>query len=63
MPTNKIQTGLRLPETTYGKLRTLSVRENRSLNNLMEDGIYFATQYLEAYEADHGPLSVFSEEE
>lgn len=60
MPTNKIQTGLRLPETTYGKLRTLSVRENRSLNNLIE---YILQQYLEAYEADHGPLSVFSEEE
>ena len=60
MPTNKIQTGLRLPETTYGKLRILSVRENRSLNNLIE---YILQQYLEAYEADHGPLSVFSEEE
>ena len=36
MPTNKIQTGLRLPETTYGKLRILSVQENRSLNNLIE---------------------------
>ena len=60
MPTNKIQTGLRLPETTYGKLRTLSVRENRSLNNLIE---YILQQYLEAYEADHGPLSVFSEDE
>ena len=60
MPTNKIQTGLRLPETTYGKLRTLSVRENRSLNNLIE---YILQQYLEAYEADHGSLPVFSEEE
>ena len=60
MPTNKIQTGLRLPETTYGKLRILSVRENRSLNNLIE---YILQQYLEAYEVDHGPLSVFSEEE
>ena len=60
MPTNKIQTGLRLSETTYGKLRTLSVRENRSLNNLIE---YILQQYLEAYEAEHGPLSVFSEEE
>ena len=60
MPTNKIQTGLRLSETTYGKLRTLSVRENRSLNNLIE---YILQQYLEAYEADHGPLSVFSEDE
>ena len=60
MPTNKIQTGLRLPETTYGKLRTLSVRENRSLNDVIE---YILQQYLEAYEADHGPLSVFSEEE
>ena len=60
MPTNKIQTGLRLSETTYGKLRILSVRENRSLNNLIE---YILQQYLEAYEAEHGPLSVFSEEE
>ena len=60
MPTNKIQTGLRLPETTYGKLRILSARENRSLNNLIE---YILQQYLEAYEAEHGPLSVFSEEE
>ena len=59
MPTNKIQTGLRLPETTY-ELRTLSARENRSLNNLID---YILQQYLEAYEADHGPLSVFSEEE
>ena len=60
MPTNKIQTGLRLSETAYGKLRTLAVRENRSLNNLIE---HVLQQYLEAYEAEHGPLSVFSEEE
>lgn len=60
MPTNKIQTGLRLTETTYGKLRTLSGRENRSLNNLIE---YILQQYLEAYEGDHGSIPVFSGEE
>lgn len=59
MPTNKIQTGLRLQEVTYGKLRTLAVQENRSLNNLIE---YVLQQYLDAYEAEHGSLPVFSED-
>ena len=60
MPNNKIQTGLRLPETTYGKMRTLAVRENRSLNNLIE---YVLQQYLDAYETEHGTIPMFSEEE
>ena len=34
MPTNKIQTGLRLSERTYEKARALSMIEQRSLNNL-----------------------------
>ena len=59
MPTNKIQTGLRLSEAAYGKLRTLAVRENRSLNNLIE---YVLQQYLDTYEADHGPIQVFRDE-
>ena len=32
----KIQTGLRLDETTYSKLKFLSEKENRSINNLAE---------------------------
>ncbi len=53
MPFAKIQTGLRLDEEIYGKLRTLSIQENRSLNNLAE---YIIKKYLEDYEATHGPL-------
>lgn len=60
MPTNKIQTGLRLQEATYGKLRTLAIQENCSLNNLIE---YVLQQYLNVYEAEHGSLPVFSEDE
>jgi len=53
MATNKIQTGLRLPELTYDKLRTLAVRETRSLNNLIE---YIIQKYIEDYEETNGPI-------
>ncbi len=53
MATNKVQTGLRLNEAAYEKLRILSVRESRSLNNLIE---YVLAQYLDEYEAAHGPI-------
>ena len=33
----KIQTGLRLDETTYTKLKYLASKENRSINNLAEE--------------------------
>ena len=46
MAINKIQTGLRINETTYAKLKTLSANENRSLNNLVE---YIIQKYLEDY--------------
>lgn len=49
----KIQTGLRIDETTYGKLKTLSQQEGRTLNNLVE---HIIRQYLAAYEQDHGPV-------
>lgn len=50
----KIQTGLRLDETTYSKLKVLSEQENRSINNLAE---YIIKRYLSDYEAAHGVLS------
>lgn len=55
----KIQTGLRLDEVTYGKLKTLSVKENRSLNNLAE---YIIRQYLADYEEENGVLPEFQDE-
>ena len=55
MATIKIQTGLRLDEETYEKLRALSSMENRSLNNLAE---YIIKKYLADYETSHGELPV-----
>lgn len=54
MPFAKIQTGLRLEEGLYEKLKALAYIEGRSLNNLME---YIARQYVTDYEAKNGPLS------
>lgn len=53
MATQKIQTGLRLNEPLYDKLRAISERENRSLNNLIE---YITQKYVEDYEAANGPV-------
>ena len=47
----KIQTGLRIDEVTYRKLKTLSRQDGRTLNNLVE---HIIRQYLTAYEQDHG---------
>lgn len=55
MATIKIQTGLRLDEETYEKLKALSLMENRSLNNLAE---YIIKKYLSDYENAHGELPV-----
>lgn len=49
----KIQTGLRLEEELYEKLKTLSKAEGRSLNNLIE---FITRKYVADYEAQHGPL-------
>ena len=54
----KIQTGLRLDEELYGKLKTLSVQEGRSLNNLIE---YITRQYLAEYESKNGPVPQYQD--
>lgn len=53
MAVTKIQTGLRLEEGLYEKLKTLSNLDGRSLNNLIE---FIARQYVAEYEAQHGPI-------
>lgn len=53
MATAKVQTGLRLDETLYNKLKLLSEMEGRSLNNLVE---FIARRYISDYEAENGPL-------
>lgn len=58
MAVSKIQTGLRLDESTYGKLKTLSLKEGRSLNNLVE---YIVKKYLEDFEAKNGTLPEYQE--
>lgn len=59
MATRKIQTGLRIQETLYGKIRSLSAREQRSLNNMIE---YVLQQYVEKYEAENGEIPVREED-
>ena len=59
MAVSKIQTGLRLDETIYAKLKTLSIREGRSLNNLAE---YIIRRYLDDYENNHGELPLYQDE-
>lgn len=58
MAVAKIQTGLRLDEKVYGKLKTLSIEEGRSLNNLAE---YILKKYLDDYEAKNGPLPEYQD--
>lgn len=45
MATTKIQTGLRLNEALYERLKLLAEQEGRSLNNLIE---YVLQQYVTA---------------
>ena len=51
MATSKIQTGLRLNEPLYEKLKVISSSEQRSLNNLIE-------YIVQKYEQINGPVRV-----
>ena len=59
MATNKIQTGLRLNEALYEKIRQLAVKEQRSLNNLIE---YALQKYVEEYEQRNGVILLPSDD-
>lgn len=49
----KIQTGLRLEEELYEKVKLLADMEGRSINNLVE---FITRQYVANYERQNGPL-------
>ncbi len=53
MATSKIQTGLRLNELVYEKLKVISTSEQRSLNNLIE---FIVQKYVDEYEQLNGPV-------
>lgn len=53
MKGNKVQTGLRLNEPLYYKVKALSELEQRSLNNLVE---YALQKYVREYEAVNGSI-------
>ena len=53
MATSKIQTGLRLEESLYEKVKAIAENDGRSLNNLIEQVL---RRYVADYEAQNGPL-------
>ena len=55
MPTNKIQTGLRLNETIYEKVKVISTGEQRSMNNFIE---FVVQRYIEEYERKNGEIEI-----
>lgn len=55
----KIQTGLRIDEVTYGKLKTIALQEGRTLNNLVEQIIRL---YLAQYEEEHGVVPEYQDQ-
>lgn len=59
MAVPKIQTGLRLEEELYEKLKTLANLDGRSLNNLIE---FIARQYVAGYEAQHGLIPRYQDQ-
>ncbi len=55
MATDKRPTMLRLPETTYEKVRYLAFKERRSINMQIEHAL---ETYIAEYEKANGPIQV-----
>ena len=53
MPVPKVQTGLRIDEPLYDKLKALSEQERRSINNFVE---FIIQKYLDDYELANGSI-------
>ena len=60
MATSKIQTGIRIDETMLKKLRYIASKQKRSLNSLAE---YIFDREVNAYEAEHGSITLERESE
>lgn len=54
----KIQTGIRIEESLYGKLKAIAKLEGRTVNNLNE---YIIRRFIAEYEAKHGPVAEYEE--
>lgn len=55
MATDKRPTMLRLPESTFEKIRYLAYVERRSMNMEIEHALEV---YIAAYEQQHGPIQL-----
>lgn len=53
MSTKKIQTGLRMTDSMYRKLKTLADQDSRTMNNLVE---LILRRYIDDYERQHGEI-------
>lgn len=51
----RISTQVRLDEITWKKLKIIAKIENRNANSQLD---YFMKKGVEAYEAEHGPISL-----
>lgn len=59
MATSKVQTGLRIEESDYYKIKQIAALEKRTLNNLVEHLVH---QYILRYERDNGPVPEHQDE-
>ncbi len=59
MPVMKVQTGLRLNESVYDKIRVLASLDHRSINNMIE---HILQTYVEEYELENGTIIIDTEE-
>ena len=55
----RIATQVRLDEVAYKKMKIIAQRENRNANSQLD---YFMKKGVEAYEAEHGPILLPSED-
>lgn len=55
----RVATQVRLDEISYKKMKVIAKRENRNANAQLE---YFMKKGVEAYEAEHGPISLEAED-
>lgn len=54
----KIQTGIRIEESLYNKLKAIAELEGRSVNNLNE---FIIRRFVADYEAKNGPITEYED--
>ena len=56
---NRISSQIRIDKTVYNKTKIIAKHENRNTNSQIE---YFLKKGVEAYEKEHGPISLPEDE-